>query len=297
MLSGSDTPLSTAIVLADENLLIPLLQTLPEQCNAYNVSIGFPLRESPIYTFLFQWLELQKSCKEHKGKPCYYYRHVLSLLHHPLLDSLKVEKEENLQQIITLKMIRVPAELLCSSDSMKVIFAPLTDTRTIPARLKDIQVQFYQKNVDNDAINPLATIEGETILTIYLALQHLEDLLPESAGQLLPETYIRMLRNILQNLHVPLSGEPLQGLQILGLLETRNLDFETSSFCPPMKESFPEPHSHHPLFRRICGMDLACPQLSTRMPYLPIIFTVSCNGPAGWKFFGTLQLPGSIRKK
>jgi len=232
MLSGSDTPLSTAIVLADENLLIPLLQTLPEQCNAYNVSIGFPVRESPIYTFLFQWLELQRSCKEHKGKPCYYYRHVLSLLHHPLLDSLKVEKEENLQQIITLKMIRVPAELLCSSDSMKVIFAPLTDTRTIPARLKDILVQFYQKNVDNDAINPLATIEGETILTIYLALQHLEDLLPESAGQLLPETYIRMLRNILQNLHVPLSGEPLQGLQILGLLETRNLDFENIVILP-----------------------------------------------------------------
>jgi len=88
MLESSHNSLSTAVVLADENLLIPLLQTLPEQCDAYNVSIGFPVRESQVYTFLFQWLELQKSSKEYKGKICYYYRHVLSLLHHPLLENL-----------------------------------------------------------------------------------------------------------------------------------------------------------------------------------------------------------------
>ena len=232
MLEGSNTPLSTAIVLADENLLIPLLQTLPEQCNAYNVSIGFPVRESQVYTFLFQWLELQKNGKDHKGKPCYYYRHVLSLLHHPLLDSLKDEKKEALEKITTLKMIRVPAELLCQTSRMKTIFTPVADMRTLPSRLRDILVQFYRENISGEAANPLRTIECETILTVYLALQHLEDLLPETAGTLLPETYMRMLRNVLQNLHVPLSGEPLQGLQILGLLETRNLDFENVIILP-----------------------------------------------------------------
>ncbi len=232
MLESSHNSLSTAVVLADENLLIPLLQTLPEQCDAYNVSIGFPVRESQVYTFLFQWLELQKSSKEYKGKICYYYRHVLSLLHHPLLENLKDEKEETLKNIVALKMIRVPAELLCKNSRMSTIFRPVTDIQNIPARLREILIQFYQENIMSESGNPLHTIECETILSVYLALQHLEDLLPETASTLLPETYMRMLRNVLQNLHVPLSGEPLQGLQILGLLETRNLDFENVVILP-----------------------------------------------------------------
>lgn len=239
MLKESNTPLSTAIVLADENLLIPLLQALPEPYNDYNVSIGFPIGETLIYTFLFQWLELQKSGKKHKENHCYYYRHVLSLLHHPLLDSMKDEKEEALEKITTLKMIRVPAELLCKTRNMKTVFDPLTDTQSAPERLRDILLQFYQKNISNKTDNPLQTIECEAIFMVYRALQHLDDLLNETSDPLLPETFMRLLRNLFQNLHLPLSGEPLQGLQILGLLETRNLDFENLIILPANEGVFP----------------------------------------------------------
>lgn len=75
----------TAVVLTDENLLLPLLHALPAEIGKVNVTMGYPLKQSLSYSFVERLIELQNHARQKEGKPLFYHADVLGLLSHPYI--------------------------------------------------------------------------------------------------------------------------------------------------------------------------------------------------------------------
>jgi len=239
--AGSE-PVDTAIVLADEHQLVPVLQTLPESCGKFNITLGFPVNESSVYGLVNQWLDLQKNRRTVHGEPCYYYRNVLSLLHHPLLFGEEDKAHTNLiDRLYQERRTTVPVSLLTESETGRIVFLPVSAPDTLLSRLMELLLCTYRHlhKQQGDHQNIL-TLEKEVIYKIYVIWQRLLDTLKAAPTPLSEETIIKIVRRVLQNIRVPLTGEPLQGLQILGLLETRNLDFSHIILFPANEGVLPK---------------------------------------------------------
>ena len=242
---------ATAIVLPDENLLFSVLYSLPENIEAFNVTMGYPLVATPVYTLIESLMLLQKNIKKRSdGTVYYYHKHVLNILHHPSIQQAEGEYirswlKEN-QDVI--RSIRVPSDKLCQADApelLKDIFQRLKNQDDIFSYLKKILLQLL------DSMKRMnfrfAEMDSEYIYHFYVQLKRLEDLFIEFPQQLSVENFWSLYREIIYSSRIPFSGEPLKGLQVMGFLETRLLDFE-NVFILSVNEDMLPSSSNHPSF-------------------------------------------------
>ncbi|MFA0960683.1 PD-(D/E)XK nuclease family protein [Roseivirga sp. BDSF3-8] len=242
-------PEKTVVVLADEAMLFPVLHSLPQSRKeeqdalAVNVTMGYPLRETSLYSLLEQLVEMQefasrrakadKNETEHEGVEqnyAYQYRHVIAILRHPLIYyRMPGASDEILDDIENRNRLSIPATELTDSkwpDQLCRLFAPLPAAGgVIPyllAVLKDIRMYRLAD------LQPTgrADLELEYVFAFESHLKRLGDTLAKNSLEIGLETFLRLYRNLARFLRVPFSGEPLNGLQIMGMLETRNLDFD-----------------------------------------------------------------------
>ncbi len=213
-------PEQTAVVLPDENLLFPMLGAVPEGIGKVNVTMGYSLSASS-GAQIFQLLErLQANARQRNGRWGFYHRDVVDLLEHPYITAAA-----DPQQISALKLaireenlIFVPAERLAAPGGIcATVFQAIPRTDAIPAWLKAIleQVQPGQRPLEREFLyhyhEAVCELEG-----MGLPLETLE-----------PRTWYRLLAQYIALVKIPFEGEPLSGLQIMGPLETRALDFDT----------------------------------------------------------------------
>ena len=213
-------PEQTAVVLPDENLLFPMLGAVPEGIGKVNVTMGYSLSASS-GAQIFQLLErLQANARQRNGRWGFYHRDVVDLLEHPYITATA-----DPQQISALKLaireenlIFVPAERLAAPGGIcATVFQAIPRTDAIPAWLKAIleQVQPGQRPLEREFLyhyhEAVCELEG-----MGLPLETLE-----------PRTWYRLLAQYIALVKIPFEGEPLSGLQIMGPLETRALDFDT----------------------------------------------------------------------
>ena len=220
---NTENPESVAIVIADESLLIPVLQSIPPEFGKVNVTMGFPLAQSTVFGLIDLWLNVQEQLNK-ENKDTVYYRDVEAFLSHPLT-SVR-EKERELLQAIILEnqMLEVPlSELLFSTDIAPNFFTVKHDgLQCIDALyvLLTAALELRQKR------GMLQQLEASMILAVSTKLNLLYDALSDYAAKV-PMTFVlSLIRKTLQGLSVPLEGEPLKGIQVMGLLESRCLDFE-----------------------------------------------------------------------
>lgn len=256
----------TAVVLADENLLMPVLTSLPENMGEINITMGLPLKQTLVYTFMRHLMDLQKNTSgaEEEGIR-FNYRDVTSILKHSLLSGLLESTDTDLlKEIVKTNLLRVPAERFSKSVILSRIFTkPLT-----PAYLSDYFKEILSVIALKDArSHEKNTIENnlrnEFIYRVVLSINRLEAIANSKEVNFTTDTYMKILDRMLRIQSVPFSGEPLMGIQIMGILETRTLDFKNliilsvnegvlpavsagSSFIPfSLREAFGLPSVNH----------------------------------------------------
>ena len=242
----------TAVVLCNEALLQPVLHSLPEQVKHINITMGFPLSQTPVYSFLNALIDLHTYGFQPKtGR--YTFQQVVTLLKHPYTRQLSA-KAEPLEQELTQnnRFYPLPSDL-CRDAFLEKLFTPATHNRALANRLADILQEvavLYRENtaetgavaqgqpdsksratataepraqtLENDAFNQLYR---ESLFKAYTTVNRFRTLIEEGELDVQPETFRRLLVKVLTATNIPFHGEPAIGLQVMGVLETRNLDF------------------------------------------------------------------------
>ncbi len=220
----------TSVILADEALLVPLLTSLPESAGDINISMGYPLKMTAVYTLVKYVLNLQRNTVVENGTAFFSYRDVIDILRHQLTESLVSPEDKGIvDEIIEKNLVKIRQDYLGRSEILKRIFRFDTDPAQMSDHLKDILFAVSEAGgSDGSAGDPgmERNMQNEFIFRVLLTINRLETIVRSPDISFKTETYIRILEKILRNQSVPFSGEPLSGIQILGILETRALDFE-----------------------------------------------------------------------
>lgn len=222
----------TAVVLTDENLLMPLLYALPEDLGAVNVTMGYPLRNTLAYSFLERLLELQ----HHARSGAFYYVDADGILTHPYIaDSDKRIIAEIRDTMVKNRLISVPSDVLARTPLLSRIFRVTDGWRDMMSYLRDAVAAAAETPYRGDEVRfrvEYLSVLSESLGKLYNMLQ--------SCGMDVSEDVCRSLvRRHLQNERIPFEGEPLEGLQVMGILETRNLDFRNVLILSMTDDNFP----------------------------------------------------------
>ncbi len=230
-----EQPEKTAIILGDESLLFPVLYALPEEIQKVNVTMGYPLRFASIYQLMNVCLYLQKNKREESDKLTFNHRDVLKILKHPFVANLLGEKvKSNIQYIESNNIIRLELKDLYDEGEVQnplldIIFKDGTENYFL--YLKTILQYVHNEQIEST--------EQEFIAEIFKQINQLEQIVSEFKLELEINAFIRLFNRIVQSIRVPFSGEPLEGIQIMGVLESRNLDFEHIYFLSISEDNFP----------------------------------------------------------
>ncbi|MDD4150838.1 MAG: hypothetical protein PHE33_12505, partial [Bacteroidales bacterium] len=218
-------PQKTAIVLGDENLLIPLMYSIPESIETYNISMGFPVKNTMSAAFVNHLMMLQQRYRAKDANTKFYFKDVFAILNHTFIQLIDGYKALELKNKITReKTIYVDADEFAGSEILKLIFCPQNETLTSFATyLPNICTQILSKISTSDDF----ILEAEFLNRILARLVALKDCISDEKIQFESNNiYLKLVNNFLRSLNLAFEGEPLNGLQILGFLETRSLDFD-----------------------------------------------------------------------
>jgi RecB family exonuclease len=253
----------TAIVLTDEELLVPLLYSIPESVGDINVTMGYPLRQSIAYSFTERLLKLQNNRRERGGETVFYHSDVTGLLSHPFVMSVGLERAEAIRaEIVAKSRVYVKASVFQDIPLLSKIFTPQAGWAELIEYVIDIISDIARReaagvdaggteNAGDQSVGVgmgdagVARAAGGDVLQkeflgqIAGTLRKLANSLKDCGVDLSLRVASSLARRMLQNVRVPYSGEPLKGLQVMGILETRNLDFENVLILSMNDDNFP----------------------------------------------------------
>lgn len=218
-------PEKTAIVLGDENLLIPLLNSLPPFVEPYNVSMGFPVKNSAAYGFIYHLVSLRRRSRQQKELCSFYFKDVLSLINHSFIKNLFNQGACELEtQINNEKLIYIESQLCSKNDFFYSLFKANINSV--------VDISEWVREICHETLNLISgkdefTVDSEFLNKILSRVNVLNECIVSNQVNIKrPEIFYRLLLNSVRSLSIAFEGEPLQGLQVLGFLETRCLDFD-----------------------------------------------------------------------
>lgn len=221
--------LKTAVVLPDENLLLPLLYSIPSSITKINVTMGYPMNLTPVAGLMDHIFELHKRKREINGELKFYHLTVSNILNHQFIALIcgKIIGAIS-SQMVQKNLIYVDAATLHKNKLLSVIFNPEIESDSFLDYLLNLLKLLYNEwyNVKTDANE--AHLESGFLYQYYTTVNRIAGVVKEQAidFKVNMDTLIRLIKQLTQGISIPFVGEPLEGLQIIGTLETRGLDFE-----------------------------------------------------------------------
>ena len=214
-----------AIVLCNEALLLPVLHSIPQDVQNVNITMGFPLAQTRVYSFINAAMELQTNgYRPDTGR--FTYEAVSKILKHPYTRQLS-DHATRLERVLTKtnRFYPLPSELK-KDDFLTILFTPQSNIRELCDYLlrliKSISILYRKEGEYDDIFNQLYR---ESIFQSHLKINRLYSLIESGELSVRTDTLKRLITKVLTASNIPFHGEPAIGLQIMGVLETRNLDF------------------------------------------------------------------------
>ncbi len=216
----------TTVVLCNEALLQPVLHALPDNVKHINITMGFPLSQTPAYSFVNALMELHTSgYNPNNGR--YLFAEVISVLKHPYTRQLSPEAEK-LEQTLTRdnRFYPLPSELK-QDNVLELLFTPRRNNldlcSMLSEALKEVAVIYQQQAASHsDAFDQLYR---ESLFKTYTLVNRFHTLIESKELNVQAGTFQRLLTRVMSSSSIPFHGEPAIGMQVMGVLETRNLDF------------------------------------------------------------------------
>ncbi|WP_430816833.1 PD-(D/E)XK nuclease family protein [Carboxylicivirga sp. RSCT41] len=219
-----ESDLKTAVVLADETMLMPALHGIPGNVDRVNVTMGYPLNNTPVFGLVNLLFEMQRNARKSKEGVWLYHRHVLPILQHQYISLLAEDDCRTLhKKLVKENIIFVKARDLQINPLFKLLFGKVNNGSELASYLTDILTKIYELlQPEEDKL-----LEQEFVFALHKSIVRLQDLLEQNQqDDLQPETWIKLYKKLADFQTVPFKGEPLAGLQVMGILETRALDFD-----------------------------------------------------------------------
>lgn len=220
-----------AVVLPDESLLLPMLYSLPEGMGDVNLTMGYSLRLTSVVSFITLLRKLAGRMRKSEGQQAFYHKDIRLFLGHPFTHALLGREvignilsflDKHHRAVITIPELNSfsgVAVSLLNTGSLD------NDPRSTLAYFKDVLGRVASSLEEGEVIAN-ARLEINHIRVYTDALTRLGDILGEYSVRMRPSTVIHLVDRLLAGEKVGFEGEPLTGLQVMGTLETRSVDFE-----------------------------------------------------------------------
>lgn len=221
-----------AVVLPDENLLLPLLYSLPKGMGDVNLTMGYSFRLTSVVPFVTHLRLLYTNMREADSMPVYYHRDLRELLSHPYSvaifgnpDIRKIIGYLNLHHKITISLSEIKnisprvAEILSIFQKDSGALALIDSLTEILLRVADL--------ISHSDDNTMKSRLEYDHISLYIdSLARLRDIIGEYRVDMKAATTFRLIDRMLAGQTIGFEGEPLSGLQVMGMLETRSIDFD-----------------------------------------------------------------------
>lgn len=221
----------TAIVLADESLLQTVIHCIPKEVEKVNITTGYPLAQSPITGLVKQLISLQ-TLGYRKDLDKYRLHWVQILLHHPYIKYISEKSQEIFDDLNSQKTFYLSKEQLGKDDNLKLLFSNAysnddskltTNSKLLHWIIDVLRIVGTGIGLAEENNDPLAE---ESIFRMYTLLNSMVALVDDKELDVDLITLEKLINQVVQSTSIPFHGEPAEGIQIMGVLETRNLDFD-----------------------------------------------------------------------
>lgn len=247
----------TALVLCDEPLLMPMLEVLPDTIQKANITMGYPLHLLPVSSLFSMCFDLQIRARlvKHEGKRelGFYYKDVQRILRNPVFAATLANDTANLliQRLEREREIFMPVSKLLRDNQGKpsalANYAFIFDAwENSPSKALEALLNL-SRTLRNHPVYFEKTEQGyelEALFEITSLINRIKTMLADFHGFASLKTLHRVFSQLIKQLSLPFIGEPLEGMQIMGLLETRNLDFKNLILLSVNENILPAAKSH-----------------------------------------------------
>jgi hypothetical protein len=238
---------NTAVVLADESLLMPFLYAIPESCSDVNITMGLQVTDTPIFSYVESIIALSQNARKLNGKTQYYHRDLISFLKNRYLREERDKLQSLEESIQASNRVYLNAEELFVSEAMRKILPVPDSLSEFISYLRNLLYDLFTSLPEpEDDPNPdISLLEKESVYGVFITISRLQEIFLRPDIKLELPTFRILLRKLLNQQKINFTGEPLRGLQLMGLLETRCLDFETVILLSANEDILPKKSNQH----------------------------------------------------
>jgi len=231
-----------AVVLGEENLLVPLLYSLPSSVGALNITMGYSSKNNPAQILIAKLFKMHTNALSRNAKSyVLYYKDVLDILTHPLVEPyaktnalVNVINQNNYTFITHHKLMELNPN---PSDLFLLLFQKWEKGSMAVLETISNLLQTVKTNLSNN--NEEEKIAKAFVYAIFKAINKLINYYSQHSHIDKIETLYAIYKQVIDLAEVSFEGEPLNGLQIMGVLESRVLDFETVIVTSMNEGKFP----------------------------------------------------------
>jgi hypothetical protein len=233
---------NVAVVLGEENLLLPVLHALPESVNALNITMGFSGKNNPAQLLIAKLFKLHSNALSRNSESyVMYYKDVLDILTHPLIEpyananALVNKINKNNYTFITHKKL---TELQAESNVLFEMLFRKWNTTSV-AVLENLSQILLQIKAHLSYDNEEEKITNAFVYSVFKVINKMITYFENHTNIDDIKTLQAIYKQVIDVAEVSFEGEPLSGLQIMGVLESRVLDFETVIITSVNEGKFP----------------------------------------------------------
>ena len=233
----------TAIVLTNESLLLPVLYSIPPEIEQFNVTSGYDLALTAAYSLTEYLIQLQHNRKyrqtDGKKETLFYHKDITGIINHPYIKALSTKEQKTIfegicHEIEEKSLAYIPISRLVQDQFSQILFSEVTGTESVSNYLLTV-LEYIIQNIQGPDIRE----SREYLFQSIRSISEVANTIKNCGLEISESIFLSSLRKHLRQQKISFEGEPLLGIQIMGILETRNLDFENVLILSVNEDTFP----------------------------------------------------------